>query len=531
MATDAGNEETSRRIPKFIKRGMRLQCLLGSTWAAAKVKGVRDQLSEPRKPFAWRPEEGRSVLLKGCDLIDVERGQHLKERGLLLQDGRITGVVATRDLKKATADRVFDCTGLVAIPGLINCHCHTLLPGAASSGYDLGLSLKRQAFRNFEECAVHGVTSVRDASSPSLILAGISKRIEDFELLGPRVFGCASGLRAPKGYPEWSVQLPPNLSRKWGQFTLVIEDPESGRDAVRLAAEQGARWIKLFLDDQSLEYGHRPLPTPDDETLRAVIEEAHRMGRPVGAHESVRRVFLRALDVGVDNIEHIPADELLTNKDVALFMKGDHHITPTVTVVLSLGIAREGHPARRENPLIESLQVLHERVQREVVPAVAEAAVVRANALVTEIIKSIEGDMPTRKDPRAPILVDPAPFLTGVGEANVKKLYEAGAKFCCGNDGGVPFTWPGTLFIEMEMLAMLGLSNLDVLRSATVNAAELLDVKGELGSLEAGKMADIVLLSADPLADIRAVREVEAVFRSGALLHYGPRFALESQPG
>jgi imidazolonepropionase-like amidohydrolase len=69
-----------------------------------------------------------------------------------------------------------------------------------------------------------------------------------------------------------------------------------------------------------------------------------------------------------------------------------------------------------------------------------------------------------------------------------------------------------------------------VLRSATVNAAELLDVKGELGSLEAGKMADIVLLSADPLADIRAVREVEAVFRAGALLHYGPRFYLESQP-
>jgi imidazolonepropionase-like amidohydrolase len=299
---------------------------------------------------------------------------------------------------------------------------------------------------------------------------------------------------------------------------------------VRLAAEQGARWIKLFLDDRSLEYGHRALPTPDDETLRAVIEEAHRMGRPVGAHETVRRVFQRALNVGVDNIEHIPVDELLTDEDVALFMKGDHFITPTITVGLSLGIAREGHPARRENPLVESLQVLHDRVQREVVPAVAEPAVVRANAVVTEIIKSIEGDMPVRKDPRAPILVDPEPMLTGIGEANIMKLHEAGAKFCCGNDGGVPFTWPGTLFIEMELLTTLGFSNLEVLRSATVNAAELLDVKGELGSLEAGKMADVVLLSADPLADIRAVREVEAVFRGGALLHYGPRFYLESQP-
>jgi imidazolonepropionase-like amidohydrolase len=128
------------------------------------------------------------------------------------------------------------------------------------------------------------------------------------------------------------------------------------------------------------------------------------------------------------------------------------------------------------------------------------------------------------------MLSDPEMLLSGNGEANIMKLYEAGAKFCCGNDGGVPFTWPGTLFLEMEMLEAIGLAAADVLRAATVNAADLLGVRGELGSLEAGKSADIVLLSGDPLVDIRAVERVEAVFRSGALLHYGPRFYLESRP-
>jgi imidazolonepropionase-like amidohydrolase len=108
-------------------------------------------------------------------------------------------------------------------------------------------------------------------------------------------------------------------------------------------------------------------------------------------------------------------------------------------------------------------------------------------------------------------------------------MYEAGAKFCCGNDGGVPLTWPGTLAIEMGLLEYLGVSRADVLRSATINAASLIDMESELGSIEAGKLADIVLLSENPFDDIRAVERVEAVFRSGVLLHRGPRFGLVSK--
>ncbi len=508
---------------------MALQAVVGTTWAAAKVKGVLDELSEPRSALAWKPEAGRSVLLKGCDVIDVVRGQRLHERGILYEDGIITGIVATRDLGKASADRVFDCSGLTAIPGLINCHCHTMMPGAATTGYDLGLSLKRQALRNLEECAVHGVTTVRDTASLALLFVELALRTERFELLGPRMIGCGSGIKAPGGYPDFSRTIPEFLARKYGQFTLEITDPESGREVVRLLDEQGARFFKLAFDDQSLFFGHKSLNVPDDETVRAVIEAAHALGKRVCVHQSQLQGFRKALRTGVDDFEHIPADGLLTDEDVAEFMKGDHHITPTATVGMCLGIARDGHPALATNPMAEAMQKLRERTQREIGPTVAEPAVVRANDLVAELVKAVSGTKP-RFNPRAPILSDPEPLLSGNGEANIMNLYEAGAKFCCGNDGGVPFTWPGTLFLEMEMLNAIGLSTADVLRAATVNAADLLGVRGELGSLEAGKSADIVLLSGDPLADIRAVERVEAVFRSGALLHYGPRFSLESRP-
>jgi len=92
-------------------------------------------------------------------------------------------------------------------------------------------------------------------------------------------------------------------------------------------------------------------------------------------------------------------------------------------------------------------------------------------------------------------------------------------------------TWPGTLFLEMEILEQIGVARADILRAATLNGADLLGVKDDLGSLEPGKAADIVLLSSDPLADTRAVERVEAVFRSGALLHYGPGFQLKSEAG
>lgn len=80
------------------------------------------------------------------------------------------------------------------------------------------------------------------------------------------------------------------------------------------------------------------------------------------------------------------------------------------------------------------------------------------------------------------------------------------------------------LALEMRILDFLGIPEADVLRTATLNAARLVGMEGELGVLEEGKLADIVLLSGNPLDDIEAVEKVEGVFRSGALLHRGPRF-------
>jgi len=519
------SDRDNGRLKARLAQGAAVAGVAGAGYLAAKVHSVRSGLSTLRPPFDWKPEHGHSVHLRGANLIDVQRGQVLKERGVVFRDGVITELVATRDLDKVEADRTFDCSGLFMIPGLINCHVHAMMPGAAMIDMSLILSVKRQTLRNLEDCPVHGVTTVRDASSIALLLNDISQLVEQLELLGPRVVGCGPALKAKGGYPEFSRKLPGFIASKYGDLAINVDSPESGRWAVRSAIDQGARFIKLFFDDRSLFYGHKPLPVIDDESVKAIIDEAHRLGRKVAVHQSELEGFRRAVRLGVDDFEHLPIDGFLEPADVKAFMKGDHGLTPTLSVGMVLGIAAKGHPARKD-PLVEAMQAEREMIFRELAPAFSEDAVMRSNRkMLAYYLCGKPGQGIGAKS-----MFDPDLYLDSFSmkNPNLAMMYEAGANICCGNDGGTPFSWPGMIAEEMKVLEWFGMSRPDIMRAATIRAARLLDMETELGSIEEGKLADIVLLSADPLKDIRAVEQVEATFRSGVLLYRGSGFKLEA---
>lgn len=509
-----------------IRRAVGLAAAAGAGgYVAARVRGAKKRLTEARPPYVWKPGRGKSVLLKDIDVLDVKRGQVLRNRGVLFGDGQITEVVPTRDLEKVEADRTFDCSGLLVMPGLINAHCHCLMPCASVASLDFLLSVKRQAFRNLEECAIHGVTTLRDASGLPVVLNDISHRIETFDLLGPRIISCGPSINASGGYPDNLNSLPPGLASRYGNPIIRVDDPDSARQAVRTAVEQGARYIKTFLDDRSLYFGRKPLNTLDDKTVRAMVDEAHSLGRRVAAHQTQLAGFRRAVKLGVDDLEHAPTDAALAEKDVEDFMKGNHHLTPTATVSLALSIVPPGHPART-NPMVEVMQLERDEIMRTICPTVCEEAIARSLNRMIELY--MEGD-PSRKVTTR-FSFDNELFLEMIihSTPNITRLYEAGATICCGNDGGMPLSFPGVLTTEMQILKWLGLDNKDIIRSATINAAELSDLKGEVGSVEKGKLADLLLLSGNPLNDIGAVGRVEGVFRSGVLIHRGHSLPLES---
>ena len=491
-------------------------------YAAGWAAGVRSGLSEPRKPFEWRPERGRVVLLKRANVIDVSRGQVLKERGVTFRDGQITGVIATRDIEKVSADTTIDCPGLFLLPGLINCHCHPLMPGSLVSPGVL-LSLKRQAVRNLEECAARGVTTLRDAGSLPFLLQTLSGRIEALEMLGPRVVSCGPTIGARGGYPDFSRPLPSLLQKKYGQLMIYADTPVEAREAVRRSVEQGARFIKIFFDDRSFFYGRRPLNVMDDETIKALVDEAHRLGRQVAVHQSEIEGFNKALRLGVDNLEHVPADAALGEKDVARLVAGDHCITPTVSVAMDLGVAPRGHPSRLD-PVVESMQRLREKYDERELPTLSEASMLKKNRKTVR--QYLQGK--AESGPGSSMMFDNMLFIDAManGSQSLVNLHKGGARICCGNDGGVPMSYPALLLAEMETMSLLGMPNIDIIRSATLNASRVLDMQDELGTIEAGKLADMVLLSANPLEDIRSLDRVEGVFRSGVLLFKSARLSI-----
>lgn len=515
-----------KKAARRLRQGAAIAGVAAAGYTAGRAASITASLSDYKRPYDWKPGRGKTVFLKGPDIVDVKRGQTLRERGLLFKDGQITEIVSTRGLDKVEADHTFDLSGMTLIPGLINSHCHALMPGSLVFGPGLFLAFKRQAVRNLEECPVHGVTTVRDAGSCAIIFNRLGHMIENLELLGPRCITSGPSIMARGGYPEFARQLPRAVAGKYGDLGIYVTGPESARHAVRTAVEQGARFIKIFFDDMSLFFGHKALNTLDDESVTAIIEEAHRLGRRVAVHQTQLTGFRRAVRLGVDDLEHIPSQDELTDEDVAHFMKGNHHLTPTGSVSQSLAIAPRGHPAR-ENPLVERMQLAREEYLHYTCPTISEGPVMRANLKMVDMYENgSPGD-----GLLASSMFDNEQMLDAIieGSPNIMKMYRAGAKLCCGNDGGTPLNFPATIYTEMEIMDWLGIPRPDILKAATLNGAGLLDLENEIGSLEEGKLADIVALSGNPLDDVRSVRLVEGVFRSGILLHRGERFPLQQK--
>ena len=476
----------------------------------------RHYRSEPRDPLVWAPGSGEKVLLKNAEIVDVVGGMVLHKRGLLMRDGRITDIVTQKNLDGIQADKVIDVDGLYVIPDLINAHCHITLPLCLAAGMDILLSLGRQAERNFEECITHGVTTVRDAGTMPKLMRGYMDRVENGDLLGPRVYSAGAFVNVPGGYPSY-LNLPPVLARKWGNFLIMPKTAHEASEAVKVNVDWGCNFIKTAFDDRSLFVGQKPLPILEDDQLKAVLKEAHANGVKVSAHHRFRRGFQRAIEFEMDGMEHVSADEVLDDKEVEAFAAGGCFIVPTAQVGWSLSGYSYGDPYL-DDPLVQ--QSLANRLEtiKSVYPAFSEPAVHKA-------LMRFESDY---RDPsfvekrHLMYTLDPTIFTKAlvVGQENINKLFHAGVLIGAGNDGGVPQVAPGDLGRELLLLSQTtDLEPMDALRAGTINNARILGVEEELGSVEVGKLADLVLLPGNPLECMDHVLHPDAVFKEGRLLY------------
>jgi imidazolonepropionase-like amidohydrolase len=444
---------------------------------------------ETRAGASAEPRPRNLTAIVGATLHDGTGRPPIPDSSILIGNGRILNVSRRAEQPLADGTRVIDASGMFVVPGLIDAHVHVGELPHNRFDVDDPEELCDRFLRWFPR---HGITTVRDTGSPALDDSLF--RLKAGRPEWPRLYCSGPDLDGPPGGP-W-----PGLR--------VVERPADARAQVAELAESGADFVKIYV-----------WMAPD--VLRAVVEEAHGRGLRVAAHVGHVVTVERATRIGVDAFEHVRVGpELLDDEQMQRLLslppRRHDHLT-------SFRPWRFADPA---SPAAERLiALLAERGAFLTPTLVLSKAILSGNDPdlarapgVSEMDGAIRrrweasaysGDY-TDEDWRwAP--TEFARQLEFVGLA-----HRHGVRIAAGTDTPNPFIAPGfSLHQELGLLVRAGLTPMQAINAATQQAARLLNVESEIGTVEKGKRADLVVVNRNPASDITALEDIDLVMKDG----------------
>jgi imidazolonepropionase-like amidohydrolase len=421
------------------------------------------------------------VVISDVTVIDCVAGSEPYRATVTIVGDRISAIGAPPETVEPGTTLV-DGTGRYLIPGLWNTHCHLIF--TADGSLDTLPSNVPNAQANIRSCLRSGVTSAVDLGGPKDELIPLRKRQRDGEVIGARVFLNGAVFTAPGGHPASTIFGGDPHRRSTCQVVNVEQATES---IERLIAEDEIDIVKAAFTSWG------GLPRLPRAALEAVVGIAQSHGVPVTAHIDTVDDAVRALEIGVSSLEHIfyyPGDELATCVDTVaeLCEEKDAFWTPTVTVFEAYGMG--GRP-----DFITGLGI--------------DGFV--ADYILRDVVDASSWWMTQDKDFR-----DLFYRRYETGMAAMGRLLSSKVKFVAGTDAGAAATFHGpSVHREIWNMVQAGMAARDALESATRRAAEKLRVEHDLGTVEVGKYADLVLLRANPLADIGNTLRIERVIQAG----------------
>lgn len=407
------------------------------------------------------------LLVRAGQVVDLKEGRYLKDQGILIQGGQIKQVGPFLSVRQQAPEpcAFLDLSQLTVLPGLIDVHTHLLLSYDPTIGFDdinmvATVSQVSTAMRALKGAALAreeleaGITTVRDVGN-SGINGDIALRdaIAAGYIVGPRMLVSTRALAAPGGqFPR----LQKNAQGLVDQEYVVVTNPNEGRAAVQQAIYDGADLIKVIVNT-----GERVI-APD--TLKSIVNEAHRVGKKVAAHATNEFATAIAVGAGVDSVEHayyIDDEELKLMASKKIFMVPTDQPVDVTRILLA---ATPNHPAFSAEAARDSVDQKADRIRRAITAGVPLAF---GSDMYYEI-----------------------PGMTR-GEASLATLRAYAAE---------------------------GLSPLQILRMATIDAAALLGLKNQIGDLAPNMSADLIAVQGDPLQDISSITQVRVVIKAGAII-------------
>ena len=410
-------------------------------------------------PSLAQAPAGASIVLTNARIIDGTGRAPIERGTLVLTNGRVAAVGLAASVTIPAGAQRIDATGKTIVPGFVNAHAHLNVEKGAT------LPVRDDLVRRLKTYAMYGVTStVSLGSTPVDELEGIKLMQEQDRAGLDRARLYTAGLNA------------------------VGKTPEEARKSVDRLADLKVHAIKFHING-----------TPNDMnegTWSAIIDESKKRGLKTAVHVYYHKDAKAAIDHGVDIIAHSIRDQDVTPALIAEMKQKNVSYIPTLTRDLSIFVY-ETTPDFLKDPFFQRGMPLY----KEQVP----------------MLTSPEWQEKVRKDPTTEMIRK----AIVQAERNLKLLSDAGITIAMGTDSGVasnPGRWQGYFEqVEMEMMNTSGMTPMQVIVASTGSAAKAMGLK-QVGTLEAGNWGDLVVLTANPLDNIRNTRAIDSVWIAGAKL-------------
>jgi len=410
---------------------------------------------------AWaqtRPSvQPKHIVIRAGSVLDVKTGKALRDTAIVIEGDKVVSVGPASAVPATSDATVINLPNATVLPGLIDAHTH--LTFNPLFGYEmLGISVPREALIGAHNARVTleaGFTTVRNVGAHAYSDVALRDAINAGDVPGPRMLVSGPALSITGGHCDNDL-LPFDYH---ATYEGVADGVESVQHRTREIIKYGADLIKVCATGGVLSKGDDPNVSQYTlEEMKAIVADAHRLGRKVAAHAHGAQGVIWASEAGVDSVEH---GHLMNDAAIATLKKNGTYLVPTLYLM----------DWQRENAAKANLP-----------------------------------DFAKRK----------MEMVSEMGKNNAKKAFEAGVKIGLGTDAAV---YPhGLNAHELAVYVSLGMSPLQAIQTATANDADLLGWSDKVGTLEPGKWADIIAVDGDPLQDITVLQHVKFVMKGGEVV-------------
>jgi len=408
----------------------------------------------------------QTTLIHAGTLLAIPGQKPTSNQTIVIENGMITavhdGFKTSQDLKLDKAE-IIDLKNQFVLPGLIDMHTHitderdpTKNQHEWTTLSDEDLALR--AIPYLKTTLDAGFTTIRNLGADANNINALKRAVNEKIIEGPRIIASTGAVSASGGHGDFHGYRSEILNA-FEPSVGICNGADDCRRAVRELVKQGADVIKItatggVLSNTAAGVGQQ---LTDDE-LTAIVETATSLGRKVAAHAHAADGINAALKAGVKSIEH---GSYLDDASVKLFVENDAYLVPTLLAGVWLSEEVE--------------------TNKNIPPAIVEK--------IYQVVPVVE--------------------------ASFKRALKGNVKIAFGTDSGV--SKHGTNAREFELMVKYGMKENDAIKTATINAAELLGMQDKIGTIQKGKMADIIAVTGNPLENISLLKSIDFVMKEGSV--------------